>query len=310
MIELLQNIQDKFNIDINQLHKHYPKVKDRIIPLSATNISPRTFFHWKKIGLIDYHTDEERHSWVKLNLFEYVWLCACVQLRDFGVPLKIIVKIKETLFKDFSQELINNKQAFIDSMKDSIKFKEDLPFLNTVIELLENNYKNFPEEYKIFTSTIGTYLGVILLNQKEVCLIIHKEKEGFEFSLISYKTMDDFFICTREHLYRPLIMIPLRTIVSDFLTESKNDNYINSFELLTMDERKVLEAVQNRDFKKLEIKLSKNNAQLKILKTTDSEINGAKVNEIKKLIGLKDYETIKLIDRKNKQIYVERNTEL
>lgn len=310
MTELIQNLQEKFSLDINQLHKLYPKVKDRIIPLSATNISPRTFFHWKKIGIIDYLSDDESHSWVKLNLFEYVWLCVCVQLRDFGVPLKILVKIKETLFNDFPQEIINNKQAVIDSMKGSIKFEEDLSIFNSVIELLENNYKSFPEEYKIFTSTIGAYLGAVLFHKKEVCLILHNEKEEFDFSLISYKTMDEFFICTKEHLHRPLIMIPLRTIVSDFLMESKNDFYINLFELITIDERKILAALQNRDFKKIEIKLSEDKTKLQILETKDFDIKGDKVKEIRKLIGLNGFETMTLTGRNNKQIYVERKTQL
>jgi hypothetical protein len=305
MNDTLKLLQNKYGVDINMLSKFYPKMKERVIPLSATNITPRIFYHWKRIGIIDYPTNEEGRAWVKLNLFEYVWLSVCVILRNFGVSLPIIKQIKEEMYEDIAREIINNKQKIIDFMKTNLKFNDEISMsdMYDVIEYVEKEYYSFPEEYKVFTTTLGVALSSILLYQKEVCLLIHNDLNETKKQIIVYKTLEQLYSGIKEQINRPLIMIPFRSIVSDFLKESKNDIYLNSFELLTLDERKILAAIKDRDFLSIEIKLSQDKKELVVYKTSDFDIKDEKVKDIRIMIGLKEYDNITLTQRNNKHLY-------
>jgi hypothetical protein len=54
---------------------YFPKIAERKSNLTVTGINTRTFYHWKSQGLIDYEIeDNEKRSWVRLNIFEFVWL--------------------------------------------------------------------------------------------------------------------------------------------------------------------------------------------------------------------------------------------
>lgn len=305
MNDTLKFFQDNLGLDISMLPKFLPQLKERIIPLSVTNITPRIFYHWRKIGIIDYPSNEEGRSWVKLNMFEYVWLSVCVILRNYGVSLPLIIQIKEEMFKDLAQEIINNKQKFIDLMKKNLQYKDKLSSseMNDIIDLIAKESYSIPEEYKVFTTKLGTSFGAILLYQTEACLIIQDDPNETKILMVNYKTMEQLYSHINELIQRPLLIIPFRSIVSDFLKESKNDIYLNSFELLTLDERKILAAIQDHDFLSIEIKPSGDKKELVVYKTSDFDIKGEKVKDIRIMLGLKDYDNITLVKRNNKHLY-------
>lgn len=305
MINIIKFLQDNFDINYNELPNLYPKLKERIIPLSATSVTPRIFYHWRRKGIIDYPISKEGREWVKLNMFEYVWICVCVILRNYGVSLANIKEIKDEIFVDFYQELLNDKPKFFKRLKQNLQIKDQLSpsDINDFLTLFEHESNNIPEEYKVFKTILGGALNAILLSNSEASLMIQDDKGELKIFLVVYKTLDQLYSYINPYLHRPLLMVPFRSIVSDFLKESDNDYYLKSFELLTLDERKILTALRSNDFKSIEIKRSHDKNDVTVHKDFEFDIKGEKVKDIKIMMGLNDYDTIKLVLRNDKHLY-------
>jgi hypothetical protein len=281
----------------------YPKIKDQIMPLSISGISARSFFQWKKAGIIDYPDNVN----VKLNLFQYVWLRICSTLRSYGIPFEVIKNIKESMFSDIGDQIIARKEEFLEKIN---KDEEHIEFFKAFIPLLEKEYKNFAQENRIFTSAIGTAITTILLLNKESTIIISQDNSEIVFEVIVYGTVKRYIEHISKYCSKSYLSIPIRSIVSDFFVNNNNDKYIEKFELLTKEEKLVLDAMKRKDFKEILIKRNNESDDLKISLTKDGDIIGDKVNEIKRILCLNEYSDITLKTRNNKHIYFENKIRL
>jgi hypothetical protein len=87
------------------IQKEYPNIADRMASLRLTNIKRRNFYHWKEEGLIDWGNTEEddKRTWVRLNIYEFIWVRIIQSARDFGIPIDSLRELKDFLFSDFTQ---------------------------------------------------------------------------------------------------------------------------------------------------------------------------------------------------------------
>jgi hypothetical protein len=303
-------IDSNISFPMEKLMQIYPKAKDRIIPLSVTGILPRTFFHWKTNGVIDFPigSSEERIN-VKLNLFEFVWLRICVSLRDFGLPLSVIKDIKESIFGDMGDLIMQNKEAILQQINSNVLADEETKkFLNAFIPKLEQHYDDFAKENKIFTSVIGSLIASVLLFNKEAAVFIIKKPDGTEFRTLIWGSFAEFEQYSELFIDCPHVMIPMRSIIADFLKNGGNEKYLEKFEFFQPDEKKILEHLQRKDF--TEIKIKYIDKKTRIIKIEDEEILGDVVPEIRRLLGLKEYEDITLSFRNKKHLHCRRSTKL
>jgi DNA-binding transcriptional MerR regulator len=61
-----------------------------------TSLSYRIVNHWQNKGLLS-DSRPEGKGWRMFSPMEYVWVCIITELRDFGVPIKTLQKVKEIL---------------------------------------------------------------------------------------------------------------------------------------------------------------------------------------------------------------------
>ncbi|HOY30383.1 MAG TPA: hypothetical protein PKW80_00750 [Bacteroidales bacterium] len=285
---------------IEKMRELYPKISEQIIPLSVTGISPRTFFSWKQHGIIDY-PDNMR---VKLNLFQYTWMMVCVTLRDFGVSLKIMKEVKQSMFEDMGMSLLERKDEILKLIYKNEHKDPNLASISKMIyPILEKEYQNFAQEFRIYTSVLGAAIGAILLLNREATIVITKNKKEVGFEVINYKSLSEFSERTAEYHDKPHLLIPMSGIIADFLTTTKNEKYIAKLELLTKDEKKVIDIIRSKDFYDLRIKKINDEKELKITKSKEKDIKGAQVNEIVRILGLNQYEEVTMHLRSKEHIH-------
>lgn len=70
-------------------------LNERKFRVGDTRVSPRIIFHWEKNNLIPEGAKADSDGWRKFSTVEMVWLRVVLHLRDFGLSLKRIGKVKD-----------------------------------------------------------------------------------------------------------------------------------------------------------------------------------------------------------------------
>lgn len=300
-----QNIEDAklvANVDIKEIRNLFPKIHDAIIPLSNTGISARNFFHWKKENLIDL-PEFSKNDWVRLNIFQYAWLKIVEQLRFFGVSFKAIRSIKEFVFTDALDPVMENSAELIKMLESNKSLSsEQIEASKRIINELKER-GGLPQEHKIIATTLGSEITSTLLRGTVASLIIVRKGENdllANFTSFNSKCEIDALL----PIY-PNIQIPIKGIIEGFFEEPKNVEIMGKLGLISANEKKVLDALRDNSFKEIIIK--RNNGTNKIIieaiKETDI-INEQKIKEIKRILGLNEYSEITLKTRNDKHIYI------
>jgi len=319
MDEVLAKMNERLKkngTSLEQVELMYPKMVESFMPLSITGVSARTYLHWKTEGLIpDSHSNEnsneKQREWVRLNLFDFVWIKIIQVMRDFGVSIKTIKETKEFLFTDMVSVMISEKDEYLKFLKDdSDTSNEDIESFDKEIDLLKTLIGDNPKEYDPFTTVIGSMVTSIFLLNDRGSIIINKNKSEFEVGYFTYKTMNDF----KEHIFplldRPHIQIPIRKLIEDFFDDPKSEKFIESFELLNLKERKVIKAIRQKDFKEIVIKRNSKNESIIIEIERDGELLDQKARDVKRVLGLNDYSEVTIKYRNDKHMYFKNKTRI
>jgi len=306
IFEKVLRLNDDHFEKVEMLH---PKILETIVPLSLTKISPRNFYHWKENGLIELsqENDSEDRKWVKFNLIEYVWVSAIEVMREFGLSYEIIKKVKNELFANHFQYLIDNRERHEKMFEQQLglnenELKEFILFQRNVAEEGLRMYDE-NEISELESSILFNIVTSILLQEKPCSLLIYRKEGEFHVEFMQYSLNDPITkvgFLAKEY---PHLEIPINNLISEFLNEPKSEKYAEIFGMINAKEMKVLEAIRKGDFVEINIKYNKKD-ELIIETIKDGEITDEKATYIRKLLGLNKYEEISLTYRNDKKLYI------
>ena len=214
-----------------QLEKLYPKIINSLMPLSLTGVTPRTYSHWKKEGLIiSTSSVEEERSWVRLNLIEYVWIKIIQVMRDFGVPIEIIKETQQMLFKNILKHILSDKKTLLNYIENEIKGgRNEKDSQKKMIEAITNEVvKSIPKEYEIFSTQIGLMVCDLLVRNNGGSIIITKKEGVFDCDYITPTIVEQSPHKVIPLLELPRLQIPLRKFIDDFFNDPKMEKYVES----------------------------------------------------------------------------------
>ncbi|MEI6882177.1 MAG: hypothetical protein WCK82_12715 [Bacteroidota bacterium] len=287
----------------------HPKILETIVPLSLTKISPRNFHHWKENGLIELsqENDSEDRKWVRLNLIEYVWVSAIEVMREFGLSYEVIIKVKNELFANYFQYLIDQREKNEKMFEQYLGLTEDelKEFIalhrNLAEEGLRMYYEN--EISELESTMLYNIVTSVLIQEKPCSMLIYRKEGEFFVEFMQYSMNDP--VTKVGYLIKeyPHLEIPINNLISEFLNEPKSEKYAEIFGMINAKEMKVLEAIRKRDFIEINIKYNKKD-ELIIETIKDGEITDEKATYIRKLLGLNKYEEISLTYRNDKKLYI------
>lgn len=311
LLKVLEIGLNKQGTSLKQVEQFYPKLCESLMPLSITGVSPRTYFHWKKSGLITLSTHSEDHrAWVRINLIEYVWIKIIQIMRDFGIPIETIKKTREMMFTNFLKLMVTDKKEIIDFLeKESTMETEKLETVKTIMNLV-GEIKYIPEEFEIYCTMIGSMVADLLVTNDKGSIIITKIQDEYDVCYFSFKNILDFQNNIMPLLEQPHFQIPIRKLIEDFFDDPKSEKYVDSFELLNLKEKKVIDAIRKKDFKEIIIKQNEKDAPLIIEVVKDGAIMDQKAKEVRRILGLNDYSEVTLTFRNDKHIHFKNKTRL
>jgi hypothetical protein len=302
-----------------ELYEFYPKIFEKKIPLNLLDITSRNYSNWKKENLL-YNAkkfnkeDYEKRERVLLNVFDSFWLSIVKELKNFNVDFNTIRQVKDVLYSnlEFDQEKINTltKNEFVNSILQQMpeEYHQVIkPFLldGSLFKMIDSF---IDEKNVILFKNIGNILFQILVQKVAISLIITKDDDFVE--VIFFKNEMDFpnsgNIKTNERISDIMINttyinIPLVPLVGKLFENTDFDKYNFHYNLFNKNERKIIEALNDNNCK--EIKVTKHNSgDITLNLSFEKEVKKEEAKEIRKILGLKQYEKIEVVFRNDSHL--------
>jgi len=252
--------------------------------------------YWRRHELLPFVGEG---SWLQISFAQLVWLRILDSLREISFPVEKMKKICDYFFKD----------AYVN----------DLPKHNIEFNKQEIEKKIIAGTQSEEDDQLLAYLKVILLDEKLLYalkfdvnyltnLIIHAISQGKDAKIIIYfngdvaEFLDNDFIGHKAFdstPAQPHICLSLVHFLNEFM-EDETLKPLLTPQLLSDDEKKVLREMRRENIKEIVIH-NNNQPERRIESSKTGVLSKKEAEEIKKILGLKNYEriTIDTIDEKS-----------
>lgn len=302
-------------LDADELNKYlsasksiediYPKITERRANLAMVGVNARTYNHWRNLGLVGEPAIKgQAKQWVRLNIYDYVWLEIVKVVREFGMPLETIKRMRELLELNFIEELKGQLEGFADFLKEQsdmsdVRIEQEMAKFQY---MFDNTGDVLPEE-KHLLSILGSLIHKSLLTDEKTSIIIYKTERGFEFGSYTFSTISEFTKMYSNWFVLPHLTIPLGGIIEKFMNEPKNQVNLEVWGFIDKNEKKVLETLRNADFNEIIIKKPGDSQEFSVEVISSGNITDLKAKEIRKILGLNQYQEITIKYRNDKTLY-------
>lgn len=302
---------EKYLEAFEALERIYPRITERKANLGMVGVNARTYIHWRDLGLVgDDYVKGDKKLWVKLNLYEYVWLRTIKTCRDFGIPIDVIKELKSVLICNFLNLIAEDLNGYIDFLTEDATFSlEKISEIKRLSEIAIEHKDEIPPEDFFITTLLGGLVNTVLIYKDEAYIIIYKTKDSFSFGSYTFKSMEGFEKYISEWVSVPHLNIPLKLFIEEFMEHPKNETNLEFWGFINKNEKKVLEALRRKDYKEIVIKKN-NDDDIIIEAIMDGNIIEQKAKEIKRLLGLNQYSEITIKFRNEKHLYFKNKTRL
>lgn len=197
---------------------------------------PRVYNHWKNSSVLPV---VRKNKLERISYIELFWLRIVITLREFGLPISKIIKVKQFLFAyDFE-----NHENF------NPKYYQEYYDKNGYIET--DNY-------------LGTIIAMLLEKKINSKLIVYTDGSCY----FDNGRDDDYMINNYSH-----IAIPLLNIIKDFVKDAKSLNQLKNSGVLKEAEVEILNMIRDGSLKEVRIKTNEGEIShvetIKIVKASD-----------------------------------------
>jgi hypothetical protein len=141
-------------------------------------------------------------------------------------------------------------------------------------------------------------------------LIITKSNNLFDFTYVFYNQYVDIINEHTSIFEKPHLNIPIRQIIFEFLEEPRNEKYLDVWGFIRKDERKVLDALRNKDFVELIIKRKGQSEDFIIEATVEKDVMNEKAKEVRRILGMNEYQEVTVKLRNDKHLFIRNKMKL
>jgi hypothetical protein len=243
------------NPSIENRDKLFEILEEERFKISDLGVTSRVFSNWKLNNVIP---KDDGRQWVRLNFFEYFWIQMIIDLRNLGIPLERIAKVKDQLF-----QRIQIRDAYFDEKGDFIE--ETLALLNGFLSKeeilqLKDDLVTGRDNEKIaayLDSSSCIFFGLVinvLFKQSDDRITI--DKDGKVDYIMADDQSEGYFL---NPIYSgPVVVISLKRYVYLLMTEPHHVPRAQQLGLLNILESEVIQSMRENNLKELIISFDPN----------------------------------------------------
>ena len=291
----MTNDTNEWLIDIVTFHQF---MFDNVVPIEDIddfNHEPITKMlpYWRKNDLLPFIPKGLHFN---ISFAELIWIRILDTLRKFSYPVEKTRKVCDYFFKDAYEGDLPEKNLKNHQKNLNLKKKTGTisPYEEHTLDYIETSLKDEVLLYLLkYDINYLTNLTINCIREKEeIGLFIFSDGRVGEISgdkELNNHRGDDL------DLKEPHIYLSLTYFLREFInSEELSEIFIP--QILNEKERKVLKEMKNKNVKEISIVMNNGSVQ-KIKSTKDGMITGAKADEIRKILGLKNYQQITIDTR-------------
>ena len=299
---------------INKIQNEFSRIFERKASLKLSGIKKRNFYHWKEEGIIDWksESDDEKRSWVRLNIYDFIWVKIVQAARDFGVPIEAIRKLKNELFTDFITDIKKDPDHIYQYHRDYLKStEEEIQKVKELLAFVEAHMVDIIEEGELhLISIFGSIIHETLFSGLNMVIVFKKVDEDYHYDFMGYSEKHEKVPNLSDDLLKqPSLIIPIDTLISEFMEGEDNLPNLIHWGFINPKETKVLEAIRSKDFQSILIKINADET-LVIEGTIETDLIDNNAKQVRRILGLKEYEEITIKYRNDKHVYLKNTRRL
>ena len=219
-------------------------------------LQQRTVTNWDNSGLVGIKR-ESKEEWRRFSLMDYIWLHMIQEMRDIGLPIKIITQAKESLLSPISVKWVCEVIKLHPELLDQIEGDEAKQELRTFLEF---------EEFENMADELSVTILILLVTEslvKRIPISIMVFLDGY--TIPWYENNPEYY---DEQLHykktqETYVVIPLAKILKRLLSEPKAMFVLSKMDVLNTNEKQLLEIIHQGKYEMLTIHFK--NKQMKSL---------------------------------------------
>ena len=265
----------------------------------------KQFPFWRRKNLLPFFP-KGKHLDFEVSFIQMIWLRILDTLRSLSYPIGDIEKVADYFFKDaYFDELpkknITYNKCFLDEKKAKGSLsEEEHQLLKEIDGFLAD--ENLLHVLKFDVNYLSNLVGHCIATSLDAMVLIYANGivvEQLGQTIFSHKEVD--FDLTAPH-----VQLSIKYYLQEFIDDDSLQ-FIIMPQILNDDEKYILKELRNDNIKELVIK--KNGGKIvRVDIGSDKIISGDKAKEIKKILGLRNYEEITLSTRDENNISFKKRT--
>ncbi len=250
-----------------------------------------------------------------LNVFDALWLLIIKELRGYNVDFPTIRAVKDIMYSNVELDQDKLNSTSIQDLTNAI-LKHVPDELKEVIKplLLDGSFltlfdKIIDQKNHVLFQNIGGIFSDVFLRNNSVSLII-KKNDGF-VDVIFIKNENGNLnadvelvdLVSKTLIHDTFINIPIIPLFEKMFENTSFDKYNFHFDLFNENEKKIIDALNNDLCK--EIKINKHQSgDITLNLTFEEDLKNNHAKEVRKILGLKQYDKIELVYRNDKHLVI------
>jgi len=265
----------------------------------------KLFPFWRRNNLLPF-IHKGKHIDIEISFVQMIWLRILDTLRALSYPINDIEKVAEYFFKDaYFDELPKknieyNKQLLTEKKENTLLTEEEETLLLEIENFLQN--ENLLYVLKFDVNYLSNLINYCITSSLEAGILIYangRVVEKIGQTTFSHKEID--FNMNAPHIY-----LSIKYFLEEFIDDEDLQKIIMPH-LLNDDEKYILKELRNNNIHELNIR-KKGGDIFRVDTASDGLISGAKAKEIKKILGLKNYEEVEISTRDEKNLSFKKKT--
>lgn len=271
---------------------------------------------WRRHELMPFYEDG-KHA--QVSMAQFLWLRFLQILKNFGCPIKYMQNATNYFIKRAYEDELVLKNLLADKEQlTSITSNPHPPtdenlqsYLLKVRNVLSDPLLLYSVKMEInyFTSLIvfsistGKPADIIMDQLGQFGVLIDEE--------ICTQTIGEFEKYDKIIPTEPFIRIPIRGLIQEFFDDSNLDDKALNIKVLSEKEQEIIRAIRDKAVSSISVK--KQNGEVKRLdieKTSKKSADDPIIKDLKKILGLKNYQEIKCISLSDKEFLIVKNDKI
>lgn len=249
-----------------------------------------SFPYWRKNNLLPFFP---KGKWFeKVSFSQLIWLRIIDTLRQFSFKVTETQKVCDYFFKDAydvdlaKQNLKSNEKTLLDRKVAGTISEEELVSLKWIESIKKDKVLQYLLKYDI--NYLTNLIADCVSTKEEAGILIYMNGDVIEYLGSEYRNHRDITV----ELSEPHIHLSIKHFLKEFIEDDELQQLILP-RILNDDEKIVLKELRNKKIREISIR-RKGNDTFRIDSNEMETISGDKAKEIKKILGMRNYEEISL----------------